>query len=212
MAQGHHQPTPMEDAIIGLTALDLSAFTRGLHIAGTFNIVDFNGRVNGQLVLRCQPLEEIPTGICPLPMTSSVGESATLAGGEANASVDSVIDQFEQTLDLTHLNLGQAIKRKFTELEGISQRLRARLGDVTGAELKQNFNLNLLNEWQPIENEFNDNELDDFEHDLNTQPLTEENEEAVTGGEQLKPSEGETNNNPLEQQGKSESVSNKNSE
>lgn len=211
MNQGRHQPTPMEDAIIGLTALDLSAFTRGLHIAGTFNIVDFNGRVNGQLVLRCQPLEELPIRVCASPITSM-----PLAGGnEANASVDSVIDQFEQTLDLSHLNLGQAIKRKFTELEGISQRLRARLGDVTGTELKQNFNLQLLDDWQPTENELNDNELDDFENDLNTPPLLEEDEQKTETVSQLQPEvvkEGNEFNKTLKQQGKCENVENKNSE
>ncbi|XP_023304147.2 uncharacterized protein LOC111686079 [Lucilia cuprina] len=174
MAQGRQQPTPMEDAIIGLTALDLSAFTRGLHIAGTFNIVDFNGRINGQLLVRCQPLEDITPAIKAGNTTSTATVAATAtASSAAGASVDSVIDQFEQTLDLTHLNLGQAIKRKFTELEGISQRLRARLGDVTGAELNKNFDLQSLNDWQPMENDAND-EFDEFEHDLNTTPLDEE--------------------------------------
>lgn len=171
MAQGRKQPTPIEDAIIGLTALDLSAFVRGLHIAGTFNIVDFNGRINGQLMLRCHPLEEIMPAVNVNLTTASVASVCS--------SVDSVIDQFEQTLDLTHLNLGQAIKRKFTELEGISQRLRARLGDVTGTELPNEFDLQSLHSWQPIDKEAKDNDLDEFEHDLNTPPSISE-EDACT--------------------------------
>ncbi|KAM7359062.1 uncharacterized protein ACRADG_003803 [Cochliomyia hominivorax] len=180
MAQGRNQPTPIEDAIIGLTALDLSAFARGLHIAGTFNIVDFNGRINGQLMVRCQPLEEIPpilyAGANIATTNANTNPAATTTAG---SSVDAVIDQFEETLDLAHLNLGQAIKRKFTELEGISQRLRARLSDVTGSELPKDFDLNALDNWKPMDKEEanDDNDLEEFEHDLNTPPINDDEEE-----------------------------------
>ncbi|XP_073843685.1 uncharacterized protein isoform X2 [Musca autumnalis] len=172
MAQGRTQPTPIEDAIIGFAALDLTVFTKGLHIGGRFNIVDFNGRINGQLEIRCHPLEEIP------PATSA-GAASTPSelGIGPSTSVDSVIDQFEQTLDLTHLNLGQAIKRKFTELEGISQRLRARLGDVTGSEIPREFDPEQLDKWQPLTADLNDNDdLDEFERDLNTPVVEEDND------------------------------------
>lgn len=212
MAQGRNQPTPMEDAIIGLTALDLSAFVRGLHIAGTFNIVDFNGRINGQLMVRCQPLEEIPATIYPsAPIaTTSAPAAANSPTTSAGASVDSVIDQFEQTLDLTHLNLGQAIKRKFTELEGISQRLRARLGDVTGSELPKDFDLQALNNWQPMDNEEAiDKDLDEFEHDLNTPPQSEEDEEKK---EEDKEKQEKKDKTKAKEQGKCESFGNEKTE
>lgn len=173
----------MEDAIIGFTALDLNVFTRGLHIGGSFNIVDFNGRINGQLVIRCQPLEELPLAVAGV--ASAIPTTTGPLSTSTTNSVDSVIDQFEQTLDLTHLNLGQAIKRKFTELEGISQRLRVRLGDVTGAELPTNFDLETLNTWQPLTTcDALDNEVDEFEHDLNTPPIVEQQEDEAQGKSQ----------------------------
>lgn len=176
IAQGRNQPTPMEDAIIGFAALDLTVFTKGLHIGGRFNIVDFNGRINGQLEIRCQPLEDIPLNTTAVSTSVASTSTSTETGQMPPPSVDSVIDQFEQTLDLTHLNLGQAIKRKFTELEGISNRLRARLGDVTGTEIANNFNMQeQLDAWQPLQVDLNDADLDEFEHDLNT-PIEEEEE------------------------------------
>ncbi|XP_013107098.2 uncharacterized protein LOC106086832 isoform X1 [Stomoxys calcitrans] len=199
--QGRNQPTPMEDAIMGFAALDLTAFSKGLHIAGRFNIVDFNGRINGLLEIRCQPLEDIPIqgGAVNLPVASTssrpqaTGTAATGAAAIAegqSASVDAVIDQFEQTLDLTHLNLGQAIKRKFTELEGISQRLRARLGDITGTDIPTSFNMEQFDSWRPVPSDINDNDLDEFENDLNTPPAEEEEED----GEQLKQEKFKTDN------------------
>jgi len=71
--------------------------------------VDFNGRVTGGIEAHVEPIPP---------------------------SVDTVIDQFEKSMELGHLQLGQAIKRKYTELEEISQRLRSRLVDVTGETLK----------------------------------------------------------------------------
>ncbi|KAI9588817.1 hypothetical protein GQX74_004660 [Glossina fuscipes] len=170
IAQARLQPTPLEDAIIGFAALDFTLFMRGLHIAGYFNIVDFNGRINGQLEIRCHPLEEMkPTYISHIPHS--------LPDTVETSSVDSVIDQFEQTLDLAHLSLGQAIKRKFTELESISYRLRARLGDVAGSTLPHDFDFSALDKWQSLQlEEINDNDLEEFEHDLNHTPIDLEEE------------------------------------
>ncbi|XP_023180132.2 uncharacterized protein LOC111605691 isoform X2 [Drosophila hydei] len=109
------EPTPLEDAIIGFAALNLNQSRAGASLpSGWHNIVDFNGRVTGGLEVHVQPL------------TPSSGSS----------NVDNAIDQFEQSLELRHLQLGQAIKRKFTELEQISNRLRTRLVDVTGESLQ----------------------------------------------------------------------------
>ncbi|XP_017135658.1 uncharacterized protein LOC108151520 isoform X1 [Drosophila miranda] len=150
-ASGSTEPTPLEDAIIGFAALNLShkkpggepAFPSGWH-----NIVDFNGRVTGGLEAHVEPL--------PPP------------GG---TSMDTVIDQFEQSMELTHLHLGQAIKRKYTELEQISQRLRTRLVDVTEEALTSpEYDLDAaLDNWKMVETDGYDDELvADFERALRT--------------------------------------------
>lgn len=119
--------------------------------SGWHNIVDFNGRVTGGLQVHVQPLQP----------------------GAASANVDSAIDQFEQSLELRHLQLGQAIKRKFTELEQISNRLRTRLVDVTGESLQSpQYDVDAaLDNWQPDELQqwHEDDELvADFERALRT--------------------------------------------
>lgn len=127
------EPTPLEDVIIGFAALNLNRkpntnnFPTGWH-----NIVDFNGRVTGGLEIHVQPLPK--TSVAP-----------------SVANVDMVIDQFEQSLELHHLQIGQAIKRKFTELEVISNRCRTRMGEVTGEKLQSpQFDVDAaLDNWQP---------------------------------------------------------------
>ncbi|SPP76836.1 uncharacterized protein LOC117580004 isoform X1 [Drosophila guanche] len=148
---GSTEPTPLEDAIIGFAALNLShkkpggepSFPSGWH-----NIVDFNGRVTGGLEAHVEPP--------PAP------------GG---TSMETVIDQFEQSMELTHLHLGQAIKRKYTELEQISQRLRTRLVDVTEQALTSpQYDVDAaLDSWKMTETEGYDDELvADFERALRT--------------------------------------------
>ncbi|XP_022212702.2 C2 domain-containing protein 3 isoform X2 [Drosophila obscura] len=150
-ASGIAEPTPLEDAIIGFAALNLShkkpggepSFPRGWH-----NIVDFNGRVTGGLEAHVEPLQ--PPG---------------------GTSMDTVIDQFEQSMELTHLHLGQAIKRKYTELEQISQRLRTRLVDVTEEALTSpEYDVDAaLDNWKMLETDGYDDELvADFERALRT--------------------------------------------
>ncbi|XP_017862478.1 PREDICTED: uncharacterized protein LOC108613490 isoform X3 [Drosophila arizonae] len=109
------EPSPSADAIIGFVALNLNQSGTGASWPnGWHNIVDFSGRVTGGLEVHVRPL--------------------TSSGAASN--VDTAIDQFEESLKLRHLQLGQAIKRKFTELEQISNRLRTRLVDVTGESLQ----------------------------------------------------------------------------
>ncbi|KAM8707804.1 hypothetical protein ACLKA7_014866 [Drosophila subpalustris] len=146
------EPTPLEDAIIGFAALNLNRNRSGGFPSGWHNIVDFNGRVTGGLDIHVQPLP---------------------GGATSSGSVDSAIDQFEQSLELRHLQLGQAIKRKFTELEQISNRLRTRLVDVTGESLQSpQFDVDAaLDNWQPDEMQqcHEDDELvADFERALRT--------------------------------------------
>lgn len=101
--------------------MDLKVLTAGLpEIAGCYNIVYFDGKCNGQLQLKLKPLEaiqrkdvldtaEMEQVTLPLPMLDlSLGED---------------------------LSLSRTLKRKFTELDEITQRLRARLHDVTSSEL-----------------------------------------------------------------------------
>ena len=43
-------PSPLEDAVVGFTAIDLSIFLSGMQtISGWYNIMDFSSRVNGQI-------------------------------------------------------------------------------------------------------------------------------------------------------------------
>ncbi|KAH8371088.1 hypothetical protein KR093_006219 [Drosophila rubida] len=146
------EPTPLEDAIIGFAALNLNRNSTGSFPSGWHNIVDFNGRVTGGLEIHVQPL----------PVASA-----------SSSNVDSAIDQFEQSLELRNLQLGQAIKRKFTELEQISNRLRTRLVDVTGQPLESHaLDVDaVLGNWQPDEMQqgIEDDELvADFERALRT--------------------------------------------
>eukprot|EP00099_Drosophila_melanogaster_P027835 NP_730549.1 uncharacterized protein Dmel_CG32425, isoform C [Drosophila melanogaster] len=139
---GITEPSPHEDAIIGFAALNLNQKQAGGGFpSGWHNIVDFNGRVTGGIEAHVEPI---------------------------SPSVDTVIDQFEKSMELGHLQLGQAIKRKYTELEEISQRLRSRLVDVTGETLKfPEFDVDsALDSWQQ---EGDDDDLaEDFERSLRT--------------------------------------------
>ncbi|XP_017843812.1 uncharacterized protein LOC108600635 isoform X2 [Drosophila busckii] len=151
------EPTPLEDAIIGFAALNLNQTSAGSLPSGWHNIVDFNGRVTGGLELHVQALSS---------------SSSSASAGTDTANVDNAIEHFEQSLELRHLQLGQAIKRKFTELEQISQRLRTRLVDVTGETLQSpQFDIAAaLDNWQPDElQHVDDDELAaDFERALRT--------------------------------------------
>lgn len=133
------QPCPMEDAIIGFSAIDLSPFRRNANITGgVYNIVDFNGRINGQIKI-------------------SANDCKPVAHDSTCGSVEDV-------------SLSRAMKRKFTELEEISQRLRARLFDVTG---EANPDVDFK--------EIDDEEVDEFERDLNTECVDDDGYEHGEG-------------------------------
>ncbi|XP_016955591.1 uncharacterized protein LOC108028348 isoform X3 [Drosophila biarmipes] len=139
---GSGEPSPHEDAIIGFAALNLNQKQPGGGFpSGWHNIVDFNGRVTGGIEAHVEPIPP---------------------------SMDIVIDQFEKSMELGHLQLGQAIKRKYTELEEISQRLRSRLVDVTGETLKfPEFDVDsALDSWQQDGDD--DDLAEDFERALRT--------------------------------------------
>lgn len=112
---------PFEDAVIGFSAIDLSVLLTGLPIlSGFYNIMDFSGRCNGQINLSVKPLENL----------SHYQDSSTSLPPLMNPlNIDvSVSDDSGSTL------LSRTLKRKFTELDEITQRLKARLFDVTGDE------------------------------------------------------------------------------
>ncbi|XP_067643126.1 uncharacterized protein [Eurosta solidaginis] len=191
-------PKPCDDAILGFTSLDLSVFLRGMHIGGIFNVIDFNGRINGQLYLNAKPMdgwyvrylaqrisqhptqEQRATQRAQDGATETIGlfkqleEKAAAQGATAGGydSIENVIEQFGNTINV---NLGQAVKQKYNELEDISKRLRARLIDVTGEQIDQQQHLDLqaLDNWLPfndvvVAEQANDSELNEFERDINT--------------------------------------------
>lgn len=132
-------PTPLQDAVVGFTAVNIKNLVRGgaPSISSWFNIVDFNGRCNGQLRVHISLLPSSSSRVPPETVTS--------------ASVEDD-DEFDSSLS-------RALKRKFTELEGISQRLKARLFDITSED----------DDFDPD---------DEFERDLNTIAV-EEGETAI---------------------------------
>lgn len=130
--------TPFEDPVIGFSAIDLSVLLTGLPVlSGYYNIMDFSGRCNGQIKLSFKPQEDLlqyQDSSTSLPVVNSMMNPL-------NVDVASVDDGSNL--------LSRTLKRKFTELDEITQRLKARLFDVTGDE---NFDPD-----------------DEFERDLNTE-------------------------------------------
>ncbi|XP_055536076.1 uncharacterized protein LOC129724860 [Wyeomyia smithii] len=139
-------PAPMEDAVIGFTAVDLSVFLNGMPcILGWYNIMDFSGRCNGQIKVNITPQENVT-------LFKSLDDSV-------NFQIPLSIDVDCVGIDAGNTSLSRALKRKFTELEEITQRLRARLFDVTGDE--------------------NVDPDDEFERDLNTEADEADDEDWV---------------------------------
>lgn len=123
------RPTPFNDHLVGYAVVNLSELSPDApSLCDWFNVCDVFGRVNSRLQLR---------------VTAEAAD----------------VRKHRQTTPSTGLNievehsavLNQTIKRKFTELEDITKRLKARLGDVTD---DANF----------------EDILDEFENDLNTMP------------------------------------------
>ncbi|XP_035792441.1 uncharacterized protein LOC118466797 [Anopheles albimanus] len=148
-------PAPMEDAVIGFCAIDLALLLSGLSsIMGWYNIMDFSGRCNGQIKICIKPLEDVQ----PFKVT---GEQQLSSNVRLPLSIDVDCEPSALGLDAScNTSLSRALKRKFTELEEITERLKARLFDVTGDD----------------NDGFDDGEDDDgaidpddeFERDLNT--------------------------------------------
>lgn len=151
------------DVLIGNVSIYLYPLAKGeKEICGTYLIRDSAGRNNGQLKCRCY-----------LPCNE---------GGDTtnNHIIGDIVEQFSQSLDITKLNIGDAIERKFRELESINERLKKRLSEVAGVPISaKKFNYSALKKWQPlnIEEDSEENkELDKFDLYINTilEPTKEE--------------------------------------
>uniref|UniRef100_A0A0A1WNU7 C2 domain-containing protein 3 n=1 Tax=Zeugodacus cucurbitae TaxID=28588 RepID=A0A0A1WNU7_ZEUCU len=188
------EPTPNDDAIIGFTALDLSVFLKGLHLAGVFNVFDFNGRITARLELDAKPADEwyvqylvekvwekthkeppkprpiirMTPAAAAAARAAKAADAAAAGASTTDTTADTEMLEFGKSLDISHLNLNEAVNHKYNELKVISERLRTRLVDVTGESLSEIFNLDDLNNWQPLNEVINaDVEMDEFERDIN---------------------------------------------
>ena len=111
--------------MIGFCTVDLKVLTAGLpEIAGCYNIVYFDGKCNGQLQLKLKPLEAI--------QHRDVLDTAEMEQPEHEKLTLPMLDL---SLGAPDLSLSRTLKRKFTELDEITERLRARLHDVTSSDL-----------------------------------------------------------------------------
>ncbi|XP_050315160.1 C2 domain-containing protein 3-like [Anthonomus grandis grandis] len=160
------QPNLQTDLVLGFAALDLSVLACGLpNIRGWFNIVDFSGKCNGQINIHVNPLEKVqkPKQTTALPETSDCATSGI---------INSLIPDNAECNEV----LSRALKRKFTELDEITQRLRLRLSEVVSEDSENS----------------NDDIAEEFEQDINNLCIEEDfhlvdfEEEAKKFGQMLK--------------------------
>ncbi|XP_008191715.1 C2 domain-containing protein 3 [Tribolium castaneum] len=130
-------PNMQVDHVIGFATVDLTVLAAGLpSVQGWFNINDLSKKCNGQINIHVTPLENV---IKYRPQECCEGESSSPSQPP------------EAPFEPGEL-LGRALKRKFTELDEITQRLRLRLSKVTNDESDTS----------------NDEIADEFERDINT--------------------------------------------
>ncbi|KAK4880659.1 hypothetical protein RN001_008805 [Aquatica leii] len=122
------QPNIETDVILGFAALDLTVLLAGLpSVQGWFNIIDFSSKCNGQIKIHVTPLENILKFSESKTAYNSKGLSELLNMKPIKSVISAKLELQEPPGEL----LRRALKRKFTELEEITQRLRSRLADVT---------------------------------------------------------------------------------
>ncbi|XP_054731673.1 uncharacterized protein LOC129240141 isoform X1 [Anastrepha obliqua] len=177
-------PKPIDDAIIGFIALDLSTFLHGLYIGGIFNVIDFNGRINGQLQLHAKPIDGwYARYLAHLVFQQTQMQKSELQLKAADSGDESAQDPSDGATEDPVKKFGSAIHKavsaKLEELNDISQRLRMRLSDITGEPLPNQLNTTELNDWRPLNCDLEelsiDNEVDEFERDINSSPSDDEN-------------------------------------
>lgn len=169
LAQCRYQPLPMEDVVIGFSSVDMNSLKTENQLIEWYNIVDHNGRIHGRLKIKIKLLEDLKNLI---ELNKKNSCSIETSGNSMNWTCNNI--------DLNNTPLSRAIKRKFTELEEITERLKARLLGVTG-DLDNNDDDESQDE--DNDNDHDDDEkdpilqaqLDEFEHDLNT--VCEEDDE-----------------------------------
>ncbi|RZC39019.1 C2 domain-containing protein 3 [Asbolus verrucosus] len=133
-------PNMQTDIVIGFATVDLTVLSAGLpSVQGWFNINDLSNKCNGQINIHVTPLENISK--------YQLGKE-TLCCNNDNCEQPQSNDISDESSEL----LGRALKRKFTELDEITQRLRLRLSKVTNDESDTS----------------NDEIADEFERDINT--------------------------------------------
>ncbi|CAH1960451.1 unnamed protein product [Acanthoscelides obtectus] len=132
-------PNMQTDVVLGFAAVDLTVLLAGFpNIQGWFNIMDFSGKCNGQINIHIMPLEDL-SKYC----------------SNANAAKETKINDNVQTVQPPDQQepselLSRALKRKFVELDEITQRLRLRLSKVTNES-----------------DSSNDEMAEEFENDIN---------------------------------------------
>ncbi|XP_031632072.1 uncharacterized protein LOC116346267 [Contarinia nasturtii] len=162
-------PNSSNDVTIGFASVDLSVLMAGLPtISGWFNIIDHAGCINGQIKIHIKPKDDLSihqkrpshSDINPPAVNESMCEPKKIDQTPVNVTSNENQGAVEDSA------LSRALKRKFTELEEITQRLKARLFDVTGN--------------MPIET---DDQFDgdlQFESDLNTVPNEDDDDFEVS--------------------------------
>lgn len=116
-----------------------------------WDIVDSSGEKMGKLRVRLFPAKE------SVDLSMDSEDSLT---SDLDPTLSSLIFPASTDTEFGNVSFSRALKRKFTELEEISQRLKARLYDITG--------------------DANVDPDDEFEHDLNT--MAEEEDVPETEG------------------------------
>lgn len=130
--------------MIGFAALDLTVLNNLSTIHAWFNISDFSSRCNGQIKINVTPLEDISKYSADLSAEISIESSVT--------------DLLEEIVPSTSPSLSNTLKRKFSELDEITARLKQRLMTVTTDD----------------DNKSDRSEDLEFEFDLNTEPSCQE--------------------------------------
>ncbi|KAG4069721.1 hypothetical protein HA402_002300 [Bradysia odoriphaga] len=138
MSQGSQHTD--QDEMIGVTAINLSTLSSESTISGYFNIVDAAGHVNGELKIHIVPTDD-----------NDCVENTNTTTNDTSELPNNLKDLETGSYNLENVVLSRTLKRKFNELEEISERLKSRLLDVTADD--ESFDVD-----------------DEFENDLNTCP------------------------------------------
>lgn len=142
-------PCPIKDSIIGFTSINLHNLIQQQlpELNNWLDIVDFSGHIHGQINIGVKLL----------------GDMQHLKATLSTYKVDSLLDTFETSLDINNASIYTTIQTKFAELEQISERLRVRLSDVTDS-------------CEDLPDK-TDEQVDEFEHDINTSVEEDQNED-----------------------------------